>query len=100
MVLGIAMIATTIPTIFGLNEASNAMRDREKNPKESARKTRFGLCAVCDASEGSIHEREQVHNSRVYLGRDRKVSTTYLILLVSELSRGIHVMSLKIQIKS
>ncbi|KAL3490441.1 hypothetical protein BJX62DRAFT_238076 [Aspergillus germanicus] len=73
MVLGIAMIATTIPTIFGLNEASNAMRDREKNTKESARKTRFSLCAVCDASEGSIHERQQVHNSQVYLGRDRKL---------------------------
>ncbi|KAL2847427.1 hypothetical protein BJY01DRAFT_246794 [Aspergillus pseudoustus] len=76
MVLGIAMIATSIPTIFGLNEASNAMRDREKNTKENARKTRFSLRAVCDASEGSMQERDQVDDALVYLGRDQKLYIT------------------------
>ncbi|KAL4876619.1 hypothetical protein BJY04DRAFT_222951 [Aspergillus karnatakaensis] len=73
MVLGIAMMATMVPTILGLNEASNATRNSEENRKENARKSRSGLLAVCNPSEGSLSQREQVHNAKVYLGRDHKL---------------------------
>ncbi|KAL4865350.1 hypothetical protein BDV12DRAFT_188221 [Aspergillus spectabilis] len=43
---------------------------------ENARKSRCGLLAVCDTSEGSLHERKKVHNAKVYLGKDRKLYIT------------------------
>jgi hypothetical protein len=73
MVLGIAMMAGMLPTMIGLNEATKGARDREESRREDARRTRTPLMAVCDVDEGSLAQRQQVHNAKVYLGLDRRV---------------------------
>jgi cation transport regulator ChaB len=72
MVLGVIMIAAMLPTMIGLNEATSATRDQEERRRDRARKQRCHLIAVCDPEEGSLQQRQQVHNAKVYLGNDGK----------------------------
>lgn len=81
MVLGIVMMTAMLPTMIGLNEASKSTRDQEESRRSSARKQRCHLVATCSLNQGTQSQREQVHNARVYVGRDGKVS------IVTELFR-------------
>lgn len=74
MVLGVVMIATMLPTMIGLNEATSGTRDQEENRRTSARKQRCHLVATCGLEQGSQHQREQIHNAKVYVGAGGKVS--------------------------
>lgn len=74
MVLGIVMMTAMLPTMIGLNEASKGTRDQEDSRRNTARKQRCHLVAMCSLSQGTQSQREQVHNARVYVGRDGKVS--------------------------
>lgn len=74
MVLGVVMMASMLPTMIGLNEATQGTRDQEENRKISARKQRCHLVATCSLSQGTESQRAQVQNARVYVGQDGKVS--------------------------
>ena len=63
-----------VPTIMGLNEATKGTRDQENSRKNTARKQRCHLVAMCEVNKGTQTQREQVHNARVYVGRDGNVS--------------------------
>ncbi|CAG8900208.1 unnamed protein product [Penicillium egyptiacum] len=76
MVLGIVMMTAMVPTIIGLNEASKGTRDQENNRKNTARKQRCHLVAMCEVNKGTQTQREQVHNARVYVGRDGNLYIT------------------------
>jgi hypothetical protein len=69
------MMTAMVPTIIGLNEATKGTRDQENNRKDTARKQRCHLVAMCEVNKGTQTQREQVHNARVYVGRDGNVST-------------------------
>lgn len=68
------MMTAMVPTIMGLNEASKGTRDQENSRKNTARKQRCHLVAMCEVNKGTQTQREQVHNARVYVGRDGNVS--------------------------
>lgn len=74
MVLGIAMMAAMVPTMIGLNQASQNMRDSEDSRKESSRKQRCHLLVNCSVSQGTTAQREQIHNAMVYVGPENRVS--------------------------
>lgn len=74
MVLGIVMMSAMVPTMIGLNEATKGTRDQEENRRSSARKQRCHLVATCEVNRSTQHQREQVHDARVYVGRDGNVS--------------------------
>ncbi|KAL5355929.1 hypothetical protein BJX96DRAFT_171123 [Aspergillus floccosus] len=76
MVLGIITLATMVPTMIGLNEATQSTRDNEETRREAARRQRCNLVATCDIREGTQEQRQQVHNARVYLGPDGKLYIT------------------------
>ncbi|KAJ5319325.1 uncharacterized protein N7506_012029 [Penicillium brevicompactum] len=76
MVLGIVMMTAMLPTMIGLNEASKGTRDQEDSRRNTARKQRCHLVAMCSLSQGTQSQREQVHNARVYVGRDGKLYIT------------------------
>lgn len=73
MVLGVVMVAAMLPTMIGLNEATRGARDHEDRRRDKARKQRCNLVAICGPQEGSLKQRQQVHNAKVYLGKDGKV---------------------------
>ncbi|KAE8373996.1 hypothetical protein BDV26DRAFT_300632 [Aspergillus bertholletiae] len=83
MVLGIAMMSAMVPTVLGLNEATKGARESEDKRKENERKTRFHLVATCDFDAGSESLRREVHNANVYLGSDKKVWKTLLVLVMA-----------------
>lgn len=74
MVLGVTMMATMLPTMIGLNEATQHTRDHEENRQSSARKQRCNLVATCSIDQGNAGQREQVHNAKIYVGQQGKVS--------------------------
>ncbi|PYH34433.1 uncharacterized protein BO87DRAFT_386426 [Aspergillus neoniger CBS 115656] len=76
MVLGIAMMATMLPTMIGLNQASQHMRDSEDNRKESSRKQRCHLLVNCSVNQGTTEQREQIHNAMVYVGPENRLYIT------------------------
>lgn len=78
MVLGIVMMTTMIPTIVGLNEATNSAREQEDKRRENARKQRCHLQVTCAVNVGTQEQRRQVHNAKVYLGKDGKVCILYI----------------------
>lgn len=78
MVLGVVMIATMLPTMIGLNEATQHTRDQEDNRQSSTRKQRCNLVATCSFDQGTAAQREQVHNAKVYVGLDGKVSFWFM----------------------
>lgn len=69
------MMATMLPTMIGLNEATQSSRDNEETRRESARRQRCHLIATCDIREGTREQRQQVHNARVYWAPDGRVSS-------------------------
>lgn len=73
MVLGIVMMAAMLPTMIGLNEATQGGREREEARLIEARKQRGHLVAIVDLTQGTPAMREQVHNSQVHVGLDGKV---------------------------
>lgn len=74
MVLGVVMMATMLPTMIGLNEATQGSRDQEENRRTTERKQRVHLVATCSLSQGTPELRQQIQNAKVYVGLDGKVS--------------------------
>lgn len=73
MVFGLVMTSAMLPTMIGLNQATQNSRDSEEERRNTARRQRCNLVATCDAREGTLEQRKQVHNAKVYLGPDGKV---------------------------
>lgn len=73
MVIGVAMMAAMLPTMIGLNEATQGSRDQEEGRRNSARKQRCHLVATCSLSQGTPEMRQQVQNAHVQVGLDGKV---------------------------
>ena len=73
MVFGLITLSTMVPTMIGLNQATQNTRDNEDERRESSRRQRCNLLAVCDEQEGTLEQRRQVHNAKVYLGPDGNV---------------------------
>ncbi|KAF9886118.1 hypothetical protein FE257_012053 [Aspergillus nanangensis] len=76
MVIGVAMMAAMIPTVYGLNEASKGAQDSEKKRRENTRKRRSHLVAECDFDTGTLKQRQEVHNAKIYLDSDNKMYIT------------------------
>lgn len=74
MVLGVIMMATMLPTMIGLNEATQGSRDQEENRRTTERKQRVHLLATCSLSQGTPELRQQIQNAKVYVGLDGKAS--------------------------
>lgn len=81
MVFGLIALSTMVPTMIGLNQATQNTRDGEEERRDSARRQRCNLLATCDAREGTLEQRKQVQNAKVYLGPDGKVKTKSSSLL-------------------
>lgn len=75
MVLGVVMMSAMLPTMIGLNEATQGSREQEESRKNNARKQRSHLVATCALTQGTPEQRQQVHNAQVQVGRDGKVSS-------------------------
>ncbi|KAJ5104438.1 hypothetical protein NUU61_001785 [Penicillium alfredii] len=76
MVLGVVMMSAMLPTMIGLNEATQGARNQEEDRRDSARKQRCHLLATCSLNQGTSDQREQVHNARVYVGQDGNLYIT------------------------
>lgn len=69
------MMSAMVPTMIGLNEATQSTRDQEESRRNDARKQRSQLVATCSLDQGTPEQRQQVHNAQVQVGRDGKVSS-------------------------
>ncbi|KAJ5792352.1 uncharacterized protein N7503_008330 [Penicillium pulvis] len=76
MVIGIAMMAAMLPTMIGMNEATQGSRDQEEARRTEARKQRSHLVATCSITQGTPEMRSQVHNAQVQVGLDGKLYIT------------------------
>ncbi|PWY85889.1 hypothetical protein BO70DRAFT_378619 [Aspergillus heteromorphus CBS 117.55] len=76
MVLGIAMMAAMLPTMVGLNEATQHTRDHETNRQQSSRKQRCHLVASCSLTQGTTAQREQIQNAKAFVGQDGRIYLT------------------------
>ncbi|KAJ5093271.1 hypothetical protein N7456_009132 [Penicillium angulare] len=76
MVIGIAMMATMLPTMIGLNEATQGHRDQEEGRRNAARKQRSHLVATCSLSQGTAESRQQIQNAQIQVGLDGKLYIT------------------------
>ncbi|KAJ5272713.1 hypothetical protein N7478_007838 [Penicillium angulare] len=76
MVIGIAMMATMLPTMIGLNEATQGHRDQEEGRRAAARKQRSHLVATCSLSQGTTESRQQIQNAQIQVGLDGKLYIT------------------------
>ncbi|GAB1216035.1 hypothetical protein ATERTT37_005236 [Aspergillus terreus] len=76
MVIGVAMMAAMVPTVYGLNEASKGAQNSENKRRETTRKTRCHLTAQCDFDTGTLNQRQEVHNARIYLDSDNQMYIT------------------------
>lgn len=79
MVFGLIALSAMTPTMIGLNQATQNTRDGEEERREAARRQRCNLLATCDAREGTLEQRKQVHNAKVYLGPDGNVSPLFYL---------------------
>jgi hypothetical protein len=79
MVLGVVMMAAMLPTMIGLNEATQGTRDQEENRRTTERKQRCHLVATCSHTQGTPELRQQVQNAKVYVGLDGKVSFRHAV---------------------
>lgn len=75
MVFGVVMMAAMLPTMIGLNEASQGSRDQEEARRNEARKQRGHLVVYCPLTQGTPTMRQQVHNAQVQVGLDGRVSS-------------------------
>jgi hypothetical protein len=73
MVLGIIALATAVPTIIGVNEATKGTQDHEQKRRDANRKARVHLISTCELTAASGRFREQIQNAKVVL-RDGYVS--------------------------
>lgn len=78
MVIGIAVLAALLPTMIGLNEASQHTRDHEEDRRASARKQRCHLIASCSLTQGTPSQRGEIQNAKVYVDQDGRVSLPVL----------------------
>ncbi|KAJ5232445.1 hypothetical protein N7468_005401 [Penicillium chermesinum] len=76
MVLGVIMMATMVPTMIGLNEATQGSRDQEEARRSEARKQRGHLVATVSLTQGTPTMRQQVHNAKVQVGLDGRLYIT------------------------
>ncbi|KAJ5126021.1 hypothetical protein N7448_005330 [Penicillium atrosanguineum] len=76
MVLGVVMIAAMMPTMIGLNEATQGSRQQEEDRLSNKRKARTHLVATVSLSQGTQEQRQQIHNATVQVGRDGKLYIT------------------------
>ncbi|KAJ5921285.1 hypothetical protein N7466_009611 [Penicillium verhagenii] len=76
MVIGIVMMAAMLPTMIGLNEATQGGRDAEESRRNDARRQRGHLVATCALTQGTPKMRQQVHNAQVQVGLDGKLYIT------------------------
>ncbi|CAI7641930.1 unnamed protein product [Penicillium pancosmium] len=76
MVLGIVMMAAMLPTMIGLNEATQGSREREEARRKESRKQRGHLVATVALTQGTPKMRQQVHNAQVHVGLDGKLYIT------------------------
>ncbi|OKP11717.1 hypothetical protein PENSUB_2789 [Penicillium subrubescens] len=83
MVLGIAMMAAMLPTMIGLNEATQGARDQDENRRNTNRKQRCHLVATCSLDQGTPELRSQVHNAQIQVGLDRKPDNTSGLVTVT-----------------
>lgn len=82
MVFGLITLSTMIPTMIGLNQATQNTRDSEEERREAARRQRCNLLAVCSEREGTLEQRRQVHNAKIYLGPDGNVRSSPPLLFL------------------
>ena len=75
MVLGVVMMSAMLPTMIGLNEATQGSRQQEEDRQKTERKQRSHLVATCSLSQGTPEMRQQVQNAKVMVGQDGKVSS-------------------------
>jgi hypothetical protein len=68
------MTAAMLPTMIGLNEATQGSRQHEEDRVNNARKQRTHLVATVSLNQGTQEQRQQIHNATVQVGRDGKVS--------------------------
>ncbi|KAJ5090197.1 hypothetical protein N7532_008881 [Penicillium argentinense] len=66
-------MAAMLPTMIGLNEATQGTRDQEENRRTTERKQRCHLVATCSHTQGTPELRQQVQNAKVYVGLDGKL---------------------------
>ncbi|KAJ5653103.1 hypothetical protein N7490_000106 [Penicillium lividum] len=76
MVLGVVMMAAMLPTMIGINEATQGSRDQEEARRTTARKQRSHLVTTCAITQGTSEMRSQVHNAQVQVGLDGKLYIT------------------------
>ncbi|KAJ5744840.1 hypothetical protein N7533_009710 [Penicillium manginii] len=76
MVLGIVMMAAMLPTMIGLNEATQGSREQEEARRNESRKQRGHLVATVAITQGTPKIRQQVHNAQVQVGLDGRLYIT------------------------
>ncbi|KAJ6127293.1 hypothetical protein N7523_002905 [Penicillium sp. IBT 18751x] len=76
MVLGVVMIAAMVPTMIGLNEATQGSRQQEEDRLNYRCKARTHLVATVSLSQGTQQQRQQSHNATVQVGRGGKLYIT------------------------
>lgn len=79
MVFGLVTMSAMVPTMIGLNQATQNTRDNEEERREGNRRQRCNLVATCAVDEGTAEQRLQVHNAKVFLGPDGKVKSTHAV---------------------
>lgn len=70
MVIGVAMMAAMVPTVYGLSEAS---QNNKRERYEGDLPERYHLITTCDLPSVPQHQKAQIHNAKIYLGVDGRV---------------------------
>jgi hypothetical protein len=70
MVLGLALMGAIAPAMINMDQSSN----RPESARQHAKRQRGHLLAECYTGEETPEQRDQLHNVRVYLEEDGKVS--------------------------
>ncbi|OKL59165.1 hypothetical protein UA08_05812 [Talaromyces atroroseus] len=72
MVIGVAMMAAMVPTVYAVGEASNR-KDKGKEQNRDDQEERYHLITKCHLPSVPQHQKAQVHNARVYLDLDGRI---------------------------
>jgi hypothetical protein len=73
MVIGVAMMAAMVPTVYALGEASNRNQNKEKDQTKDDQEERYHLITKCHSPSVPQHQKAQIHNARVFLATDGRV---------------------------
>lgn len=65
--VGIVALATAIPTIIGINEATKGTQDQEQKRQDANRKQRSHLLSMCELTATSGRDREQIDGANIAL---------------------------------